>query len=131
MTTLKKLPTTAMPTRMRITGIRIAQTRGGKRSWSGWPSSTNGCYTVSGYGIEDRGLERERRAGSVGGRAYNKQCPDGIVEEHSGCDEKHHQAGKLGELFADTRCQNTVSEDRSGFTYHDLFERTQNLKQGM
>jgi hypothetical protein len=30
-TTLKKEPTTAEPKRMRITGIRIAQTRGGKK----------------------------------------------------------------------------------------------------
>lgn len=42
MTMLRKLPTTATPNRMRITGMRIAQTRGGKRSCSGWPGSTKG-----------------------------------------------------------------------------------------
>lgn len=31
-TMLRKVPTTALPTRRRITGIRIAQTRGGKRA---------------------------------------------------------------------------------------------------
>lgn len=31
MTTLKNDPTTAEPSKMRMTGIRIAQTRGGKR----------------------------------------------------------------------------------------------------
>lgn len=39
----KKEPTTAEPSNVRITGIRMAQTRGGKRLWSGWSSSTNGC----------------------------------------------------------------------------------------
>ena len=36
-------PTTAEPSRVNMTGIRIAQTRGGKRLWRGWSSSTNGC----------------------------------------------------------------------------------------
>lgn len=36
------VPTTAEARRVRKTGMRIAQTRGGKRSWSGWPGSTNG-----------------------------------------------------------------------------------------
>jgi hypothetical protein len=31
MTTLRKLPTTAPPRRIRMTGIRMAHTRGGKR----------------------------------------------------------------------------------------------------
>lgn len=34
MTTLKNDPTTAEPSSMRMTGIRIAQTRGGKSEWS-------------------------------------------------------------------------------------------------
>ena len=42
MTTLKNEPTTALPKRMRITGMRIAHTLGGKRSWRGCPGSTNG-----------------------------------------------------------------------------------------
>jgi hypothetical protein len=44
MTTLKKLPTTAIPRRMRMTGIRIAQTRGGKKEWRGWSASTKGWW---------------------------------------------------------------------------------------
>lgn len=39
----KNDPTTAIPNKIKITGIRIAQTRGGKREWSAWSSSTNGC----------------------------------------------------------------------------------------
>jgi hypothetical protein len=36
-------PTTAEPRRVRMTGMRMAQTLGGKKLWSGWPSSTKGC----------------------------------------------------------------------------------------
>lgn len=43
MTLARKLPTTVLPSRIRITGMRMAQTRGGKRDWSGWSSSTKGC----------------------------------------------------------------------------------------
>jgi hypothetical protein len=32
----KKDPTTAEPRRMMMTGMRIAQARGGKKFWSGW-----------------------------------------------------------------------------------------------
>lgn len=41
-TMLKKLPTTAAPTNTIATGIRIAQTLGGKKLWSSMFSSTNG-----------------------------------------------------------------------------------------
>jgi hypothetical protein len=33
MTTERKLPTTVVKRMMRMTGMRIAQTRGGKREW--------------------------------------------------------------------------------------------------
>ena len=36
------VPTTAEPSSARITGMRMAQTRGGKKSWRGWPGSTKG-----------------------------------------------------------------------------------------
>ena len=36
------VPTTAQPSSARITGMRMAQTRGGKKSWRGWPGSTKG-----------------------------------------------------------------------------------------
>jgi hypothetical protein len=42
MTTERNEPTTAEPRRMMITGMRIAQTRGGKSAWRGWSSSTKG-----------------------------------------------------------------------------------------
>ena len=42
MTIARNVPTTADPRSVRMTGIRMAQTRGGKRFWSGWSSSTNG-----------------------------------------------------------------------------------------
>ncbi|KAK4456293.1 hypothetical protein QBC34DRAFT_340546 [Podospora aff. communis PSN243] len=47
MTTLRKEPTTAEPRRMRITGMRMAQTRGGKKFWRGWSESTKGWGYVS------------------------------------------------------------------------------------
>ncbi len=43
MTTPRKEPTTALPSSTRITGMRIAQTRGGKMFWRGWSESTKGC----------------------------------------------------------------------------------------
>jgi hypothetical protein len=49
-TTLKKLPTTAPPSSRRITGMRMAQTRGGKRVWIECESSTKGCGMVSQIG---------------------------------------------------------------------------------
>jgi hypothetical protein len=42
MTTERKEPTTVVKRRMRMTGMRIAQTRGGKRVCRKWVSSTNG-----------------------------------------------------------------------------------------
>jgi hypothetical protein len=35
MTTLRKEPTTAEPRRIRITGMRMAHSRGGKKLWRG------------------------------------------------------------------------------------------------
>lgn len=46
MTTPRKDPTTAEPTRRRMTGIRMAQTRGGKNPWRGCTSSTKGYREV-------------------------------------------------------------------------------------
>ena len=47
MTTLRKEPTTAQPRRMRTMGMRTAQTRGGKKFWSGWLESTKGLGSWS------------------------------------------------------------------------------------
>jgi len=41
-TTLRKEPTTAEPKRMRMTGMRMAQIRGGNMFCSGCPESTKG-----------------------------------------------------------------------------------------
>ena len=46
MTTLRKEPTTAQPSRIRMTGIRMAQARGGKKACSGWSESTKGWAAV-------------------------------------------------------------------------------------
>ena len=43
-TIAKNDPTTVDASNVRMTGIRIAQTRGRKSPWSGWSSSTKGCY---------------------------------------------------------------------------------------
>jgi len=42
MTTERKLPTTVEPRMMRITGMRMAHSRGRKKEWRKWSSSTNG-----------------------------------------------------------------------------------------
>lgn len=61
MTTLRKEPTIAEPNKTRMTGIRIAQTRGGKKFWRGWSESTKGfgafvlaiaCANRSKLGVE-------------------------------------------------------------------------------
>jgi len=46
MTTERKEPTTVVKKMMRMTGMRMAQTRGGKRECEKWPSSTNGINSV-------------------------------------------------------------------------------------
>lgn len=46
-TRAKNVPTTAEPRRVRMTGMRIAQTRGRNRFCNGWSSSTNGYTHVS------------------------------------------------------------------------------------
>jgi hypothetical protein len=46
MTTERNEPTTAEPRRMRMTGMRMAQTLGGKRLWRGCSSSTNGYSMI-------------------------------------------------------------------------------------
>ena len=60
MTTLRKLPTTAPPSSSRMTGMRMAQTRGGKRDWIACESSTKGCEDVElGLGLgECQGREQ-------------------------------------------------------------------------
>lgn len=54
MTIARKLPTTAVPINVRMTGIRMAQTRGGKSDCRGWSSSTKGWEIVRGYDLADK-----------------------------------------------------------------------------
>jgi hypothetical protein len=63
-TMARNVPTTAEARRVRITGIRIAQTRGGKRLCRGWSSSTNG-YKKNEY----------RSPCQSGRRTYHEQRP--------------------------------------------------------
>jgi hypothetical protein len=49
-TKLRKLPTTAPPSRSKMTGMRMAQTRGGKSDWTGCESSTKGYVTEGSAG---------------------------------------------------------------------------------
>lgn len=51
MTTERKLPTTVLKRITRMTGMRIAQTRGGKKECSGWSSSTKGWHVLVLYSV--------------------------------------------------------------------------------
>jgi hypothetical protein len=42
MTVERKVPTTVVARTMRMTGMRMAQTRGRKKAWRMWSSSTKG-----------------------------------------------------------------------------------------
>jgi hypothetical protein len=95
MTTERKLPTTVEPIMMRMTGMRIAQTRGRKKLWRKWSSSTNGCegqYTKRWESVTYRTGAR-----GVEG-AYHEQCPDGVVDEDGGCCNEHAEAHETVEL---------------------------------
>jgi hypothetical protein len=78
---LKKLPTTAIPTSIMVTGIRIAHTLGGKKLWSSMFSSTNGCGWLcelmqNKLGNMERGWRRERDGSN---NAHHEQYPNGVV----------------------------------------------------
>jgi len=76
-TTERKLPTTVVPKMRRMTGMRMAQTRGRKSEWRMWSSSTKGCIeSVCVPGRNDHT------------KAYHEQSPDSVVDEDgSRCDE--------------------------------------------
>jgi hypothetical protein len=88
MTMLKKLPTTAMPTRMMMTGIRIAHTLGGKKLCSSMFSSTKGYNSTVSAQISVTRLDE----------VYHEQRPDGVIKEHDGGGYDHGESGKFGEL---------------------------------
>lgn len=87
MTTLRKEPTTAEPSRIRMTGMRTAQTRGGKTFWSGWSASTKGWLVLA------------TRRGSRRGRGhYHEQGPEGVVEEDGRGSQEHGDAYEFVKL---------------------------------
>lgn len=74
-----KVPTTAEPRSVRKTGMRIAQTRGGKRSCRGWPGSTNGYMRVS----------IDHLSGIIEEGGYHEQSPCRVVEKDGGSGQEH------------------------------------------
>ena len=87
MTMLKNDPTTAEPNSIRITGILIAHTRGGNRSWRGWPESTKGYRLYQMLG-------RTR----IHGLTRHQQGPDRIVKESRSGYDQHSQPEELVQL---------------------------------
>lgn len=71
--------------------MRMAQTRGGKRVWRMWSSSTKGCAS---FFVSDGVL---RRIG-IKGEAYNHEDPEGIVEEDYRGGHEHGEADESVEL---------------------------------
>lgn len=101
MTMPKKEPTTAEPRRMRITGMRIAQTRGRKKFCRGWSSSTKGCDTVSQRGgclffTGNDALELLVEGEEV--YAYHQKRPNGIIQKNDGGGHEHGETDKLVKL---------------------------------
>jgi hypothetical protein len=86
MTIPRNDPTIAEPSSVKITGILIAQTRGGKRSWRGWPGSTNGWLLCQ--------IVHSRMTLT----AHHQQSPDSIVEEDRSSYNKHTKSKELVEL---------------------------------
>ena len=81
---------------IRITGMRMAQTRGRKSECRTWSSSTKGCEHVSG----GRGVCMCEQLHSRCREpcTHHEQSPDGVVDEDgSGCDEhaESHEAVEL------------------------------------
>lgn len=99
MTTLRKEPTTAEPSKTRITGIRMAQTRGGKKFWRGWSESTKGCACVSGHENAKSTCGRGRGGGkSKKELTYHEQSPEGVVEKDERGSHKHGDAYEFVKL---------------------------------
>lgn len=69
--------------------MRMAQTRGGKRDWTGCFSSTKGLGRSVSWGCSWRCIV-------VGN--YHQKSPDGVVEEDGGCEDEHCEADDAIEL---------------------------------
>lgn len=93
MTTPRKEPTTAEARRMRMTGMRTAQTRGGKKFWRGWSESTKGWEVV----LVTRWSNLSESSG-VQLFIYHEQGPEGVVEEDDRGGHKHGDAHEFVKL---------------------------------
>lgn len=71
-----------------MTGIRMAQTRGGKSCCTGCESSTNGLRNVS----------FPREISDENDVTNHKECPDGVVEEDSRSEDKHGESDEAIKL---------------------------------
>ena len=71
-----------------MTGIRMAQTRGGKKSWRGWLVSTKGCAIC-------QSLSPQAQRWS---KTYHQQRPDRVVEKHDGGGHEHGEANESVQL---------------------------------
>lgn len=74
----------------------MAQTRGGKRFWSGWSESTKGwCDLLASWVVR----VVFRLIWESGRRfVYHEQGPEGVVEEDDRGSQKHGDAYKLVKL---------------------------------
>jgi hypothetical protein len=88
-TTPRNEPTTADPRRMRITGIRIAQTRGGKTFWRGWSESTKGCRW---QGQHTWKLMRDV------GCSHHEESPYRIIEKYRRGNNEHCKSHQFVQL---------------------------------
>lgn len=111
MTTLRKEPTTAEPSRTRMTGMRMAQTRGGKKFWRGWSESTKGCGQGGEYCVNEL---VPKILYTMGERAasfffyiyitYHEQSPEGVVKENNRGSHEHGGAYE----FVKLRCAKEI-----------------------
>lgn len=111
MTMLRNDPTTADPSRMRMTGMRIAHTRGGKKFCSGWSESTKGwCVGASRESASELLVRDDAewiwvlllgngiRKGEGRERTHHQKCPDRVVEKYDRGSHKHGEADEFVKL---------------------------------
>lgn len=88
-----------------MTGMRTAQTRGGKKFWRGWSESTKGwgwfgrvSYADPNYSCPAPGRAREVPFIWGLGTAYHEQRPEGVVEEDDRGGHEHGDAHEFVKL---------------------------------
>lgn len=75
-----------------MTGMRMAQTRGGKKSWRGWPGSTKGWVGGGWVSFVEKGVYGWRIVGCRGGGKgiwYHEEGPCRVVEKDCGGYDEH------------------------------------------